>query len=74
MRDDPRLIDEQIDHAGTLGEVGQQALDHHESVEAGETALARQKDLAHSADREPLEQLVLPEATHAASGPMRHRA
>jgi hypothetical protein len=60
-RGDAGLIQELVDEAGLLGELGQESLEDDEPIEPCHTALARQKDLAHATDHQPADDGVLAE-------------
>jgi hypothetical protein len=56
-----RLVDEHVDEERALGELGQDALDDDDLLEALDAEALRLEDLGHAALAEPLEQPVAPE-------------
>jgi hypothetical protein len=59
LRPEPRLVEEHADEVGVVGQVVEQALDHHVLLEAGLAGDAREVDLGGAADREQREDVVL---------------
>ena len=58
---DLRFIDEHLDELFVLGNVGKDALDREQALEAFDTEGLGLEDLGHAADVHPLEQVIFPE-------------
>ena len=56
------LVDEHVEELLVVGEVGQDALQRHDLLEALDARPLRLEDLGHAADRHAVEELVGPEA------------
>src|SRR5205085_5059371 len=57
-RRQPRLVEEHVHERLVAGQVGKDALQTHELLEARRSRLAREVDLGHSAGRDQLDELV----------------
>ena len=61
LHGDLRLVDEHRDELFVLGDVREDALDGEQPLEALDAERLGLEDLGHTADVDPLEEVVLPE-------------
>ncbi len=59
---DASLVEEHLDEVGVLRQVGKDALDDDQLLEAGHRALDAEEELGHATEREPADEGVLAEA------------